>query len=342
MKLRTLLSALPALLFVSLPVSAQSQPADGNQIVQTVQTDSITYTSEDGLFTENLWRDGQVYHQRTVTEGAGLTLDWTVPEPPQDGIIFAEGVTRNSGWYDVNKKEDGRTGKDGLMCWAAACANMLQWWQDRYAERYGELPAGVPDGPGKEYELAIFEVYQTDWDNYYGSEVYYGIPWYLSGEDLTQNAMYVAKPLKPGGYFAAQWPTIEPQICNPYTYEVNGYSTWGDGWDVDQSKQAIDIFSALVIDAIDNGMASISIRIGYSVMHSLTLWGYELNEQGRVKKVYVTDSDDLIKTPHAPRVQLMQEYEVVEMKDREIGIKGAYDGINAITQIVPFKAKLPR
>ena len=347
MKLRTLISALPVLLSVSVPVSAQSGPVEGHQIVLTAQTDSISYTAENGYFVENLWRGGQIYRQRTVTEGAGLTLDWTAPEPPQPepqtpGVVFAEGVTRDKGWYDVNKKEDGRTGKDGLMCWAAVCANMLQWWQDRYVEKYGSLPAHVPNGPGKEYELAIFEVYQTDWDNYYGSEVYYGIPWYMNGEDRTQNAVYVAKPLKPGGFFAAEWPDIEKEICNPYVYEVNGYSTWGDGWDVDTSKKPLDIFSDVVIDAIDNGMASISIRAGFSIMHALTLWGYEADENGRVKKIYVTNSDDLIDTPKAPRVQLMQEYDIVEMKDREVGISDGHNGVNAIIQVVPFKARLPK
>ena len=341
MNMLKILSVLPALLFAFAPAHAQLLATDEDQTVQTALTDSITYTETYGEYVENLWYEGQIYHSRKVTEGTGLLLDWTRPEPPKTGAIFAKGVTRESGWYDVNKKEDGRTGEDGLMCWAAVCANMLQWWQDRYVEKYGQLPENVPNGPGKKYELAIFEIYQTHWDNYYGSEVYYGIPWYFNGEDRTQNAVYVAKPIKPGGFFAEQWPEIEKQICNPYVYEVNGYGTWGTGWDVDLNRKPIDIFSELIIDAMDHGMASISIRVGFSLMHAVTLWGYELDDKGRVTKVYVTNSDDLIDTPKAPRVQLMQEYEVVEMPDREIGIAYGTNTVYAITQIVPFKAGLP-
>ena len=343
MKLSKLLYLLPALWLGQSPmsVSAQTVRAEHQLTVQTAVTDSITYSETDGQYTENLWRNGTIYQHRPVTEGASLLLDWTKPKEPTPGVVFAQGVTRESGWYDVNKKGDGRTGKDGEMCWAAACANMLEWWQDRYKERYGALPATAITGAGKEYELALFEIYQTHWENYYGSEVYYGIPWYLTGEDRSENAMYVAHPIKPGGFFAEQWTEISQQISDPYVYEVNGYATWGDGWEVDTSTPAWDIFSQIVIDAIDHGMASISIRVGYSNMHAITLWGYELNEQGRVNKVYVTDSDDLISKPKEPRVQLMQEYEVVETNGRSIGIKGAYDGINVITQIVPFKANLP-
>ena len=169
MKLRTLISILPVLWFFQTPAVAQTVPAATDKAVQTAVTDSITYTEDYGFYTENLWREGKIYRQRTVTEGANLLLDWTQPEPPQTGVVFAEGVTRNSGWYDVNKKGDGRTGKDGVMCWAAVCANMLEWWQDRYKEQYGALPETAITGPGKEYELAIFEIYQTHWENLYGS-----------------------------------------------------------------------------------------------------------------------------------------------------------------------------
>ena len=56
-------------------------------------------------------------------------------------IVFAEGVTLTSGWYDVNKKAQGDNG-DINMCWAATSANMIQWFQDRYKAAGKTLPAG--------------------------------------------------------------------------------------------------------------------------------------------------------------------------------------------------------
>lgn len=255
-------------------------------------------------------------------------------------VFFAKGVTLHSGWYDVNKKGDGRTEiGDAAMCWAAASANMLEWWQDRYKDVHGSLPPKAVTGKGENYELAIFELFHTLWDNSeYGSEVSYGIPWYFTGRDIAKeiNAQYVARPLSPGtgGYFSNEWPEIEPVMGDNYVYYVQYYYNWGPGGDTGRSE--LDIFTELVKDAINHGMASLSISVG-QVMHAITLWGYELNENGLLKKVYVTDSDDLIKTPKAPRVQLMQEYEVTTRGDREVGIVRAYDPYNMFSQIVPFK-----
>ena len=316
---------------LALGVSAQT----ADDAVVALNTDRITYSYQGGQYYENLWKNDEIYRSRPLSAGTPLVIDWEIP---QNGAIFAQGVTLTSGWYDVNKKEDGRTGNDAVMCWAAVCANMLEWWQDRYVEKYGALPSNAVSGAGKEYELALFELYQRDWKNDHGSEVYYGIPWYLTGEDRTANAMYVAKPIREGGYFAAEWAQLG--IPDQYVYEVSGYSTWDDGWGVDTSRDAIDIFTEYVVDAINRGMASLSIRVGYSNMHAITLWGYELDEKGRVKTIYVTDSDDLISKPKEPRVQLMQKYAVEVRNGREVGIVGAYDGFNMISQIVPFHGNL--
>lgn len=70
----------------------------------------------------------------SLTLGAQETEDRT--------IRFAEGVTTEKGWYDVNKVGRGENG-DINMCWAAAASNILQWWQDRYIEAGNTLPEGL-------------------------------------------------------------------------------------------------------------------------------------------------------------------------------------------------------
>ena len=66
-----------------------------------------------------------------------------LPQQPAEGksIVFVEGVTSASGWYDVNKMGDGTLNGDVNMCWAAASANMIQWWQDRYVAAGKSLPS---------------------------------------------------------------------------------------------------------------------------------------------------------------------------------------------------------
>ena len=255
-------------------------------------------------------------------------------------VFFANGVTRTSGWYDVNKKEDGRSDfGDAVLCWGAASSNMLEWWQDRYREVNGSLPAKAITGVGQDYELAIFERYLHDWDNSHGGQVYFGIPWYFTGEDRAGDIGMQdnASPKKgTGGYYKKEWPKIEKLLGagKKYVDYYEAFSTWGE-WG-DTSKPADRIVTDLIVNAIQNGIASLSVRAGYSNQHAITLWGYELDADGLLSKVYVTDSDDMLNQPKAPRVQLMQEYDVKKLAQYEIYLLGTYAGNLEITQIVPF------
>ena len=254
--------------------------------------------------------------------------------------VFAKGVSHTSGWYDVNKKGDGTTlHGDALMCWAASSANMIAWWQDRYSETYGNLPSGAVSGTGDEYELALFELYQQHWKNNYGSEVYFGIPWYFSGENRGGTMVNSAQPYAgTGGYWQAEWPAIEAVMGHDYVPYVQYYAGWGP-WRPDTSIDAWDVMTRYIVEGIRDGVMSISINAGFSAIHAITLWGYELNEDGRVGKVYVTDSDDLLKTPSAPRVQILNDYNVGRnSKDRdEIGLLNCYKPFCAISQLTTLK-----
>ena len=251
--------------------------------------------------------------------------------------IFAKGVTKESGWYDVNKKGDGRTEwGDAVMCWAAASANMLQWWQDNYKAEGNQLPEGTPDGEGKDYPLAIFEIFRSDWDNMKGSQINYGIRWYMTGEDLASQDYGSAHPLEPGGYFKSIWDKLEAGMGTNYIEDINGYYIWNGG--ADSQTDRLAVFTKHIAEAIDQGMAGFSLTIGFSQLHAITLWGYELGEDGNVCKVYVTDSDDMLNYPSSvPRTAQLKEYEVIEKKD-EIGLKDFSEPFNVITDIYPFKA----
>ena len=336
MNKKTTLLLMGALFCHSMAIQAQEI---SETTVNAAITDSITYTQENSQFVENLWYEGKIYRSRTVSQGTPISFCWDKPDQPQEKVVFARGVSPEKGWYDVNKKGDGTTGNDAVLCWAACCANMLEWWQERYKERFGELPEKAITGVGKEYELALFELYQRDWKNNHGSEVDYGIPWYLTGEDRTENVQGVARPIAPGGYYTDQWDKISPLIPENYIYCVEAYPTWGDGWDVDPKSEPLEIFTNLVIDAFKYGMASITIQVGYSNMHAITVWGYELDDNGLVSQLYITDSDDMLNRPKEPRVPILHKFGIAK-KGRDIGIVGMLDGFNMIARFIPFKAGL--
>ena len=334
----TTLLLLSALVAGSIHTQAQQVSDQGE--INAATTDSITYTQQGDVFQEHAWRKGEIVHTRTVGAGTPISFFWQEEEMTYPCTVFARGVSKEKGWYDVNKKKDGRTGKDAVLCWAAACANMLEWWQDRYRERFGELPAKAITGPGKEYELALFELYQRDWNNINGSEVDYGIPWYLTGEDRTENVQGVDQPKAPGGYYAEEWDKIAPLMEKDYVYSILGYSTWGDGWDVDPNSNPLQIVTDIVVDALRHGLASFTVRVGYSNMHAITLWGYDLNEKGQLSRVYVTDSDDMLNRPNEPRVQILNEYDIEMRNGREVGLVNMIDKFNMIARIIPFKGNL--
>lgn len=262
------------------------------------------------------------------------TLTITAEEVTATGttIVFAEGVTLTSGWYDVNKKAEGGNG-DIQMCWAASASNMIQWWQDRYVAAGNTLPSAAVTGVGTKsytkygpYELALMEVFHSEWDNTYGGHVEEAIPWYFEGKlygGEFASAGTQATPKSSGGYWSSVWSSIEPfiyrgyshdlfptQYPNMYTYCYNNYNIWGNGSSL-TGKDRLAKFTELVVQSFKRGIASLTISLSsniYSLHHATTLWGYEIdNSTGLLTRVWLTDSDDLTTEP---KQQLLNEYSV--------------------------------
>ena len=247
-------------------------------------------------------------------------------------VVFAEGVTQQSGWYDVNKKGKGDNG-DINMCWAAASSNMIQWWQDRYVAAGNTLPSTAVSGPGTKiygsfepYELALMEVYHDQWDNSKGGHPEEAIPWYFEGKlygGEYASSGSQAYPLTNGGYFSSVWSSIESHIYrgykhelfpsqypNMYTYCYNNYYIWGNGSGL-QGEARLRKFTELVVEAFNHGIAAMTVSLSENISslhHAVTLWGYEIDKStGLLTRVWISDSDDIEKEP---KQQLLNEYSV--------------------------------
>ena len=271
-----------------------------------------------------------VYAEKGALKSNEITI--TAEEVTSTGksIVFADGVTISSGWYDVNKKGAGDNG-DINMCWAAAASNMIQWFQDRYVAQGGTLPAGAIDGPGTKYygnfspyELALMEVYHDQWDNSRGGNVEYAIPWYFEGKLYGGEYMNnTATPNTSGGYWESVWSSVEPymyrgytsslfpgQYPEMYTYCYENYWLWGQGSDL-KGQERLKYVSDLIVTAFEHGMASLTVSLSADIMslhHAVTLWGYEIdNATGLITRIWITDSDDFDKEP---KTQLLNEYAV--------------------------------
>ena len=290
-------------------------------------------TTTPGTYTIYATKDGVVSNEITITA-----------EAVEGGneIVFAEGVTLSSGWYDVNKMKEGDNG-DRMMCWAAAASNMIQWWQDRYVAAGNSLPAGAVTGVGTKmhsgvgygrcYELALMDIFHSQWTNLErGSQPDYAISWYfegkLNGGDYAQNQ---AKPTTARGYFNSVWADIYPQLYHDYkdqavphlcydlyTVCFNNYTLWGNK----SGNECYMEFSNYIKTAISRGIASLTIQPGSSALHAITLWGYEIDKAtGLVTRIWVTDSDDQITEPKS-----------VELNEYKVSVSGNKIKMNGTTR----------
>ena len=278
-----------------------------------------------------------VYAVKGSVKSNELTI--TAEEVTSTGktIVFAEGVTLTSGWYDVNKKANGDNG-DINMCWAATSSNMIQWFQDRYKAAGKTLPAGATDGPGVTsytnygpYELELMNVFHSEWDNSRGGHMQEAIPWYFEGklnggEFASPNSQAVPKTA--GGYWKSIWDSeVYPYVYHEYENVIapgvegldlknlyitifNNYYLWGNGTSY-QGTERLAEFSKLVVEIFRHGMAGLTINLGANlnaVSHATTLWGYEIdNATGLITRLWITDSDDLMSEPKTP---MLNEYNV--------------------------------
>ena len=279
-----------------------------------------------------------VYAVKGSVKSNELTI--TAEEVTSTGktIVFADGVTLTSGWYDVNKKAQGNNG-DINMCWAATSSNMIQWFQDRYKAAGKTLPESAVDGPGVTsytnygpYELELMNVFLTQWDNSRGGHMEQAIPWYFEG--VLNGGEYAspgsqAVPKTDGGFWKSIWSDVKANMyCGygstvGYTTCYNNYYQWGNGTDL-LGTERLAYFTDLVVTAFEHGMAGLTISLSanlYSLHHATTLWGYEIdNATGLLTRVWITDSDDIMTEPKTP---LLNEYSVsIDEGKSEIKLTG--------------------
>ena len=332
---------------IVLTASTTSITANGSDAVTfTVTQENIDVTSQASIFVNNQKLASNVfttfsagtytaYAQKNDAKSNEITINVEAAQDMGKSVVFAEGVSLTSGWYDVNKLKNG--GGDINMCWAASASNIIQWWQDRYVEAGNTLPSTAVTGPGTKiypegykYNLALMELYRDLWWNGKGGDTDHGVIWYFEGRNVQKYASEGshAQPNDntSGGYYSSIWNQILPKVYHEYksdifpnefynliSKEYNNYSNWGNGSGVSGIQQ-LKKFSDLVVEFIDRGVISfvISLNSNGGLLHATTLWGYEIdNATGMLTKVWITDSDDMHQNGAGdPTQQKLQEYSV--------------------------------
>lgn len=225
-------------------------------------------------------------------------------------IVFAKGVTLESGWYDVNKAyvpanividatgthytpavKDAETfypNSDYDLCWAATASNMLQWWQDRIGPEY--VPAGTPNGTWDSHyadrgQLEIYKTFCENWTDAPGV-IETGLAWWLDGSYFHEN--YATELVAAGASFVKE----DAVSSGGYFAEMlDSANVFINSWYFPKTATTASVGAEFSSFFENDFLIGLSMSSGEGIGHAITCWGVETNAAGGVT-LYYTDSDD--------------------------------------------------
>ena len=257
----------------------------------TPENDNVVqYTTEDGEIRTIIWvkgingpvmGEGGDFHKEITQGGKNTYVMYTVPYSSGDG------------WYDVNKtRSGGNTDIDKNLCFAAVSSNMLHWWfdqnienVDRYIEKNGDIIranrklSDLKTSFENPENSKIFELYKVLYG--YNERGFYSdllMDLFINGytPNLKGGTNIESDDLIPnnnGGFF---YDVFKGEKLTDRTYGGNYES-----------------LSNLLKEILGNGgIVGLSHKVFSSSNHIVTLWGAEYDLNGKLKAVYISDSDD--------------------------------------------------
>lgn len=257
----------------------------------TSENDNVVqYTNEDGEIRTIIWvkgingpvmGEGGDFHKEITQGGKNTYVMYTVP--------YSSGY----GWYDVNKtRSGGNTDIDKNLCFAAVSSNMLHWWfdqnienVDRYIEKNGDIIranrklSDLKTSFESPENSKIFELYKVLYG--YNERGFYSdllMDLFINGytPNLKGGTNIESDDLIPnnnGGFF---YDVFKGEKLTDRTYGGNYES-----------------LSNLLKEILGNGgIVGLSHKVFSKSNHIVTLWGAEYDLNGKLKAVYISDSDD--------------------------------------------------
>lgn len=271
--------------------STQDRAKKIKESLITSENDNVVqYTNEDSEIRTIIWvkgingpvmGEGGDFHKEITQGGKDTYIIYTVPYSSGDG------------WYDVNKtRSGGNIDIDKNLCFAAVSSNMLHWWFDQNIEnvdRYIEKNGDIIRANRKLSDLKIsfespenskiFELYKVLYG--YNERGFYSdllMDLFINGytPNLKGGTNIESDDLIPnnnGGFF---YDVFKGEKLTDRTYGGNYES-----------------LSNLLKEILGNGgIVGLSHKVFSKSNHIVTLWGAEYDLNGKLKAVYISDSDD--------------------------------------------------
>lgn len=271
--------------------STQNRAERFKESLITSENDNVVqYTNEDGEIRTIIWvkgingpvmGEGGDFHKEITQGGKNTYVMYTVPYSSGDG------------WYDVNKtRSGGNIDIDKNLCFAAVSSNMLHWWFDQnieYVDRYIEKNGDIIRVNRKLSDLKtsfesqenskIFELYKVLYG--YNERGFYS--------DLLMDLFINGYAPNPKGGTNIESDDLIPNNNGGFFYDVfKGKKltdrTYGGNY---------ESLSNLLKEILGNGgIVGLSHKVFSKSNHIVTLWGAEYDLNGKLKAVYISDSDD--------------------------------------------------
>ena len=271
--------------------STQDRAEKFKESLITSENDNVVqYTNEDCEIRTIIWvkgingpvmGEGRDFHKEITQGGKNTYVMYTVPYSSGDG------------WYDVNKtRSGGNIDIDKNLCFAAVSSNMLHWWfdqnienVDRYIEKNGDIIranrklSDLKTSFESPENSKIFELYKVLYG--YNERGFYSdllMDLFINGytPNLKGGTNIESDDLIPnnnGGFF---YDVFKGEKLTDRTYGGNYES-----------------LSNLLKEILGNGgIVGLSHKVFSSSNHIVTLWGAEYDLNGKLKAVYISDSDD--------------------------------------------------
>ncbi|HEM4766511.1 TPA: IdeS/Mac family cysteine endopeptidase [Streptococcus suis] len=263
-----------------------------NQIEVTETKEILNHTSyqtESGEQRKIVWAYG-------ITPPVMEQSGGFVKEKYGDYLNYTAPFEAGKGYYDTNKSLNASF-IDLNLCFAAVSSNMVHWWLEQnssYVERYLKEKKGTVNVE-ENYAITDLRRYINSFQNQQNSRVfdmfktYYGYRTNGFVSDALVDLFINGYKPKAQGGVNLEDSQLVPDSRGGFFYDV-----------FKEKKLTNRIFSGsyerfgedvrTVLES--KGLLGLTYRtLGYAT-HIVTVWGAEYDNQGKIKAVYITDSDD--------------------------------------------------